>query len=179
MLGKNLRIPHREMANYLKLNKTYSTNEAGMRKIVDAISTLVNLPPIFLLTVLRYEIDFPKRPDWMHTKVRNGGYVGVMQTGAGNWYDCLEWVQMKKLPYDLPRDRNNASLEEQIAGSFLYFDRYKVTANLANKELTPVLYYFLHNQGPGAVAKGKITQAAFSNQSDALRPLLRQHFKVV
>lgn len=112
-------------------------------------------------------------------KQQEGGYVGVMQTGAGNWHDCLEWVQLRKLPYQLPRNRADASLEEQIAASFLYFERYRTKARVANKVLTPVLYYFLHNQGPGAVAKGTITRVNYNAQSDVLRPVLRQHFKVI
>lgn len=179
MLGKDLKISHRDLSNYLRKNKTYSTNEAELRKIVDDISAYVGLPSAFLLTVLRYEIDFPNHPEWMNTKVRNGGYVGVMQTGAGNWYDCLEWIQLKKLPYSLPRNRTEASLEEQIAASFLYFERYRAKAKLSNKVMTPVLYYLLHNQGPGAVAKGTISRVNYNAQSDVLRPVLRQHFKVV
>lgn len=179
MLGKQLKFSHQEMAAYLSKNKTYNANEGKMRSIVSDISKIVGLPDIFLLTVLRYEIDFPNRPDWMNTKVRNGGYLGVMQTGAGNWYDCLEWVRLRKYPYKLARNRGEASIEEQIAASFLYFERYRSKANLANKTLTPVVYYMLHNQGPGAVARGTISQAAYSSQSDALRPVLRQYFKVV
>lgn len=179
MLGKNLKFSHSELSEYLRKNRTFSANERVLRKIVEDVSQIVGLPPMFLLTVLRYEIDFPHRPDWMNTKVRNGSFVGVMQTGAGNWYDCLEWVQIKRLPYTLPRSRTDATLEEQIGASFLYFERYRSKAKLANRELTPVAFYLLHNQGPGAVAKGVITRAAYQAQSDALRPVLRQHFKVV
>lgn len=179
MLGKDLKFSHDKMHQYLSVNQTYRTDEAGMRKIVKDISAIVGLPDVFLLTVLRYEIDFPRRPTWMHTKVRNGGYIGVMQTGAGNWADCLEWVKLRRYPYTLPRNRIDASLEEQIAASFLYFERYRGTAKLSNRALTPVSYYLLHNQGPGAVAKGTISRAAYNAQSDVLRPVLRQHFKVV
>lgn len=179
MLGKNLKFSHSQLSEYLQKSRTFSANEQSLRKIIEEISRIVGLPSVFLLTVLRYEIDFPRRPDWMNTKVRNGGYIGVMQTGAGNWHDCLEWVRMQRLPYSLPHNRADATLEEQIGASFLYFERYRVTSGLARKELTPVMFYFLHNQGPGAVAKGTITRAAYQAQSDVLRPVLRQHFRVV
>lgn len=53
MLGKDLKISHRDLSSYLRKNKTYSTNEAGLRRIVDDISAYVGLPSAFLLTVLR------------------------------------------------------------------------------------------------------------------------------
>lgn len=172
---EDLNIDYVALAEVLRQRRTYVADVAGMRAIFTNLAASLGFSSEEIEQLCALEVGFPTDYSVYRSTMRGGAnnhYVGPTQVGRDFWID----VRGHKPALNFPVNREDATLEMQIAAPFIYGDRYRSAMIDRNYPLTIPFLYALHQQGVGAAAKGFPQIAGL--QSKRSIPVVRsvQHF---